>query len=106
MSQLMSFKLWVRAPRMTIASFDELNEKTPGRRINSGGATDASVRLRAQPAILHYKTRHFAVSPQLRAEKLLAGFTSLSRPNQKEEVARHLPAQLSVLTNPGFPFLP
>lgn len=43
---------------MTIASFDEVNGKTPEEEC-SGCVTVPSERLRAQPAILHYKARNF-----------------------------------------------
>jgi hypothetical protein len=50
----MFFKLWVRAPRITIASFDELKENT-GTYLSSRFPA-ASKRLRAQPAIFYYKS--------------------------------------------------
>ena len=49
-SQEMFFRLWVRAPRMMMASF---KGKAPEKRM--GGISVASERLRAQPAILYYR---------------------------------------------------
>lgn len=52
-SQEMPFKLWVRAPRITIASFDEVNGKTPEETL--GLRPDFTGKLRAQTSNFYYR---------------------------------------------------
>lgn len=52
-SQEMFFRLWVRAPRITIASFDEVNGKTPER--DRACVPVALARVRTQNPNFYYR---------------------------------------------------
>jgi hypothetical protein len=60
-SQEMFFRLWVRAPRITIASFAEVNGKAPERKLD--GPVYRPEGLKAQSSNLHYKLSASDFSP-------------------------------------------
>src|SRR5580698_4104927 len=62
-SQEMFFRLWVRAPRITIASFAEVNGKAPERKLD--GPVYRPEGLKAQSSNLHYKLSASDFSPCL-----------------------------------------
>jgi hypothetical protein len=96
-SQEMFFRLWVRAPRITIASFDELKGKTPAVK-NCSGATQTPQRGsgRNRPFFIIKRTTA-GLRTHSRREKLVA--SCMKGPLLTKVVARHAPLLFSI---PGF----